>query len=369
MDDDFDCFTPMPVPSNGSGWSGRSLPTGMAPTASRMHPAVQDTVEGLIAARRRDVTGISPTRTPGTLLHYRKTVASLVRQAGTPMDLETVDRLAWTIAWYSTEGGRWSPAVIRHHRACLLSAIEGLAASLDLDIAIVRHLLNVLETRPSPRSASASPRTSARKRMGISKEEFARLFNSLAGGKTETAQLLAFLVGYGVKLGLRPCEFRHAFVKGHQLVVRCAKQTNGRGLGRLRFLDLVGFDDQSVAVLRRFLVRFKCDARKASSWDAFFERLSKALTRACRDLQIPPIAPYTLRHQAIANAKIDFSRAEVAAFAGHLSQQSASRSYARRSGGWRIKPVCRPAPNSIACVKPLPRRDLTHDCPTMFSHP
>ncbi|MCJ2075428.1 hypothetical protein MKK68_07125 [Methylobacterium sp. E-016] len=358
----FEEFEPMPgPPGRAEQWEGGG-PEGSGGLPRNRCRAQQEAIERRLLERHRDATGIKPNREASTIWHYRKIVASLIQQADTSPNLETIERLTWAIRWFSFGGNRWEPATIGTYRAALTWAAETMTQTLDLDVARVEELLTLLDAGPDPRGAHALPRTSSKKRMAITADEHLRLVRALVAGKTQTARLVAGIIGYGVQFDLRPREFRRAFVKGHQLVVRCAKYTNGRGIGQWRYLDLVGFSDQDVLALRDFLVSFKRAVRSASSCDAFFERLAKALSKACQSLGIPAIALYTVRHQAIDNFKRSFDRRMVAAFAGHLSQHSASRSYARRRGGGRVKPTCRPSLFSNMAVRPLPARNpKAHD--------
>jgi integrase len=262
----------------------------------------------------------------------------------------------WTIIWCSQQCGRWRSATFRRYRAALLWAVERLAEAGRLDLAEVKRCLDALKCAPDPRPARAAPQTSARKRHGVTLNEIEILVGALSNARTETHRLLRGLLVYGVHFGLRPTEFVHATVRDRQLLVRCAKATNGRAVGASRALLLNGFGPRELRTLAAFFVLLRKAAAAAPSCSAFFDRLRQALRRLCLAHDIEPICLYTLRHQGIANAKVHLGRRALAAYAGHASQQTASRGYARARAGWRTELRCGPDPDTVIAVRPLPQR-------------
>jgi hypothetical protein len=326
------------------------------PSADPGAAIAPDAVRQMLTDVHVDACGLKPSRTASTIDSYIKSVRTLFRQAGASTDLEADERLTVTIGWFGEQHGSWRRSVVRHHRAALLWAVGSLFEAGLADRSHLRRWLSDLQCKPNPRSPQAPPRTSARKRMTFRRDEHEALTQHLLRRRSETSWLLAGLIGYGQHFGLRPAEFWHAFVRRHRLVVRCAKATNGRALGTERAYDLHGFDPLLRRGLMMFLFRLRRAAAAASSRTAFQERLAKALARACRACGIEPISLYTLRHQAIANAKLFLDRIEVAAFAGHASPRTASRNYARRKSGWGIPLLCRPADDSVRAVRDRSRR-------------
>ena len=342
VDAPFERLEPFPIPPCDQR---RSKTTATVPT-----------VEMLLHERRLVTSGQSPTRTASTCGTYAKTVRDLVRQADAPFNLETAERLSWTIDWASAQDKFWRANTIQVYWAALLWAVERLARSGVLDLSDVHRLLAALERRPALRPAVAEPRTSARKRKSVPLAELRTLIGALGRPRSETKQILFGLLLYGPHLGLRPIEFRWATVQGDRLLVRCAKNTNGRAVGETRTIELLRFDARALRGLVGFLGFFQRAAAAAPSWTAFTERLTRALHRLCRTSEIDPISLYTLRHQAIANAKVHLGRKELAAFAGHASQRTARRGYPSAGSGWGTTLACGPDPVSIAAVRPLPVR-------------
>jgi len=299
-----------------------------------------------------DACALAPTRTLATIAQYREAAAHLVRQSCPDVDGDDVYRLAHAIDWFASRHGVWAKTTIRHHRAALRQAIDDLDAAVGLEPKVVEDLIKRLSVTPAPKGRRDPKLASARKRKSLKQEERRSLLVCVAKKNTSTARLLAGLLFFGPHLGLRPIEWRDAVLRGDSLFVRCAKNTNGRGLASFRVLTLSGFDRRALAALGEFLADFKREAARARCWQQFAERLAKALTRACAEVGVKKIALYTLRHCALATAKRAMSPQEVAAFAGHASVQTAQQSYAKRRHGWRLaKVAARPTAEMVAKVR------------------
>jgi hypothetical protein len=300
-----------------------------------------------------DACALAPTRTPATIAQYRKAAAQLIRRSDPDVDGDDVYRLAHAVGWFASRHGVWVKTTIRHHRAALRQAIDDLDAAVGLEPKVVEDLIERLSgAAPTPKDRRAPKLASARKRRSFRQDERRRLVIALSGKRTATARLLVGLLFFGPKLGLRPIEWRDAVLRGGSLFIRCAKNTNGRGLAPFRVLTLSGFDQRALAALDEFLADFKREAARARYWQRFHERLAKALTRACAEIGVKKIALYTLRHCALATAKRAMSPQEVAAFAGHASVRTAQQSYAKRRHGWRLAKVpARPAVEMVAKVR------------------
>lgn len=334
----------------------RSFPVPSGDERLTLAAATAQTIEALLQERRRDASGRLPARAVSTCGTYAETVRNLVRQSDAPTDLETAEKLAWAIDWAVEQDRSWRANTIQVYWAALLWAVERLALSGVLDFSDVRRLLDTLERRPVLRPATDEPRTSARKRRFVTRAELRALIAALGTPRSETRRILFGLLLYGPRIGLRPIECRWATVQGDRLLVRCAKATNGRAVAETREIVLFGFGAGALQELAEFLKLFEQAAAAAPSWTAFTERLTRALHRLCRGCAIEPIALYTLRHQAIANARVHLSRREVAAFAGHASQRTARRGYPSAGTGWGTPLACGPDPASIEAVRPLPTR-------------
>jgi integrase len=279
-----------------------------------------------------------------------RTARNLIFQSAPEAGCDHGERLAHALAWFLSQNERWAAATIRSYRAALLLALARFAAAGADDDTSSRLQLLFTGT-PLPRSARARPRTSALKRRSFREDEQEKLFSYLSSRSGRSSELVAGLIKFGPIFGLRPSEWLTAKLRGDKLFVECAKHTNGRGLDDLRVIHITAMQPPMRAAFQHFIEAYQRTAREASSIDAFQERLTKTLQRACVKMKIPVVSFYTLRHQAIATAKVTMSLEEVAALAGHRTTRMASRSYAKRRSGWRRSSPILPSTECIRKVK------------------
>lgn len=288
------------------------------------------------------------TRQDGTVEEYRERIEMLTRQASDALGHEA--SLLETITYLGQRHGEYKPASLRKYFAALTLEVDEAVARGGVSAhqeAVYRY---ALATRPRPRSNDAEPRTSARKRKGVSKQDLHAVCRFLLmRGKTDD-KLLVLLLVHGVFLGLRPSEYSDADMQGSLLVIRSRKITNGRGLGAFRELDLSDISAVEIASIHRLIADFATASQ--GELELLLDRLGSRLRRACQRLDIKNIALYTTRHQAIANMKAaGKSAAEIAAAVGHGSLYTAGKSYAPRSSGWRQVPTARATQDMIAKIE------------------
>ncbi|GGH24324.1 hypothetical protein GCM10007036_30650 [Alsobacter metallidurans] len=82
-------------------------------------------------------------------------------------------------------------------------------------------------------------------------------------------------------MNLRPCEWRHAKLEVRKWTVRCAKSTNGRGLGEEKWADLEGFSDAECRKLSDFIEQLEESARERS-WETLYRAMAKLVRRPRR---------------------------------------------------------------------------------------
>ena len=297
----------------------------------------------------RDATSRLTTRTEATTAQYRKRATMLFSQAGVDSEADEVMRLDAVLDWFVAQDRRWKPATLRQYRAALRVMIED-AAMNNVSRDRVETWYRLIETAPRPMADKQVKRTSARKRKTIRESERDTLVHYLetTGGKTD--RLLSRIVNCLPTLGLRPSELFTAEFDGTTLTVRCAKNTNGRSIGETRGITIKSAVLKHVVKrmlkeLKDFQIRDRTDAKRLQS------RLAKALERACKACGIKKISLYTLRHQALANAKRTLEPAEASALAGHASQSTIIKNYASRRSGWKIKPLIAIDPGLAAKVR------------------
>ena len=296
---------------------------------------------------RQDVTGLTVDRTPGTDRSYRARYPSLCRCAGVhPGCLEDV------IDWFVGKHDHWSKATIRQYRAALSLAIEDAESELEGG----EDLLARLKQGPRPRK-SGPRRTSALKRRTIPEHLFARLIGRLMDGRHPDDRLAARLLNHNVILFMRPGEWLRATIQNNILIIRNGKATNGRALGSHRRLDLRDYGASELSDLFDLLATLKARAKDAESFRRLWAKLASRIARACKQIRIKRVAPYSTRHVGMATAKTWMSPEEVAASAGHKTTATATAHYARRRTGWRNKlsGVAYPMPEEVARVIRSPK--------------
>jgi hypothetical protein len=288
------------------------------------------------------LTGRKVDRTIDTESSYRNRYPSLCRHAGVdPGNLEGA------IDWFVGRDDDWSAATIRQYRACLVLAIEEAERTPEA----IEQLLVRVKQGPRPRKAGPR-RTSALKRRSIPPRLFSRLIHRLLHGRHPDDGLAARLLTHNVVLFMRPGEWLWATIRGNVLTIRNGKATNGRALGTHRRLDLRDYGEDGISDLSDLLATLKSRAKDAESFRRLWAKLASRIARACKQIRIKRLAPYSTRHVGMATAKTWMSPAEVAASAGHKTTATATAHYARRQTGWRNKllRVVYPMPEAVALV-------------------
>lgn len=327
-----------------------------------IHPTLSEAAEG----------GESrPTVTAGTTLDYQRVFDRLVAQYSrldpTPLD---APRMVLFTKWLCEERikRQWASATWRHYRAATILCIEASieAATHETAKEHLREAIEALyESTIDTEDSSAFPdsnaeadsllpvrkpklRTSQKKSKSIPLERLTKILASLdeADSKRKwAAELRDFLLTI-LYTGMRPVETSTArivddAVLGKLLVVRNAKATNGRGNGEYRQLNLNDMPYDRLAVIARHIKRAN-EAHVAGGYRALFKGCSKLLFSLVRKL-FPQLERrptlYSARHQFIANAKAEgLSQLEIAAMAGHNSEDTSKHHYARaRHGHSRVR--------------------------------
>ncbi len=296
-----------------------------------------------------DACGLVVSRTPHTEESYRKTYLRLCRRCGADVSVDRIGLLEAVTAWWQAHSGLWRPATIRQYRAAILAEADALSLSSRWTPDHKAKYANLSKESPLPRDRAAPRRTSAKKRRTVREKEIRKLATAAAGTKDRTGFMLAGILVYGASVGLRPCEWADARIVDGTLAIRSAKTTNGRGI-ESRFIEISILGAEKVARFSYFL-NVLHEEIGTYGWSKIYRRLAKRLYRLCKKIGIPVISLYTVRHQALANAKRALDRVDVAALAGHVSVRTAATHYARRRNAWRPKPILRPTPEMRAAVR------------------
>ncbi|MUO72924.1 hypothetical protein [Agrobacterium vitis] len=161
--------------------------------------------------------------------------------------------------------------------------------------------------------------------------------------------LAADMIEAGIATGLRPIEWKDAWVENNILHVPNAKfrpGISGNGQKRELLLDEDAITESQLNAIYRVL-----DSLHGMEWDAVGRNVRRALDRAKVKLNRMGFVTkkqmktrlYDARHQFAANAKIalNYAGGEVAAAMGHRSAVTAHVSYGNRKkgrSGFAVKP-------------------------------
>lgn len=264
----------------------------------------------------------------------------------------------------------WSRATFRSNKAAVLfhfhEQLDG--AETRLEAQELQFAISWLESLTQSDYLKHGRHTSARKAKRVVDEDFDRLMATLdhrAGARHRWANTTRFLLIATRATGLRPSEWAQAGLYqlepggDYCLDVHNAKATNGRANGSARALHLISPTADVLTAIDEVLylahaVQAGFFTRKPETWAALLASIRHELLIANRQTfrgRRRFIGLYSLRHQLLADAKsAGYSQLEVAALAGHASDATAGRHYARRVSGKGNVGVT-PEPGNVASVR------------------
>lgn len=316
-----------------------------------------------------------PTRKPETDNHYAVGGQLLLDRAMRlhPLASDPVDALIRLC-----DDPKWvlRPSTTRTYKAQMIKRIEIEVESgrCELERALegIKSISELLEQR----RGRPAPRTSRLKCMQTTREEVqlisADLLGRITSNKADIVDYtLRLFVEFAPRFGLRPCEWEHARLIGGMLVILNAKHSNHRAPGAVRQISLERASGQlqrGVAGLIRGVGEL---VEIHGSWQIARNILAERLARICKRLGLVRISLYSLRHAAIASWKrAKLSRVEIAAMAGHISTNTASRHYAHSKHGWDPKTLCaKGSPQTILVVRQYSESGTVFRLPAPWSPP
>ena len=290
-----------------------------------------------------------PTKTSETKAAYLRRAeqlkASIERALGRKC---TVTQFA--DALIETKRPHLSAATWRQYRSAACYGLERHCVATpelkdEIDVALAR-----LRTTPPCKKVDGAARTSQQKSKKLPVDDLVAIQYFVLAGQSPKRQALADYLTAADLTGLRPCEWRRAQLRKSavpgfewELVVLCAKRTNGRSHGDSRTLRFVELDPHLVATVMRWL-HVAQEAEKAGTYHKLSKALGTLMHDCCMELfsrrkQRPTM--YTPRHQAGARWKAHYvkpdatpeeqelGRTIVAALLGHGTDETATRHYAR----------------------------------------
>ena len=308
--------------------------------------------------------GGQPTRTPATEDAYRRRGEALLRAwaaEGQPVSLEPAQ-------WLAHRAPKLRASTLRQYRAALALILEERGEHAQAEA--VRALPQP-ETRPRP----APKATSAKKARSVPADFEKALTRDLArgpGAKTHWGPRALMWLKATILTGLRPSEWEHARLErnwrageyeGPALLVRNAKATNGRAHGETRTLLLEQLDERDLTAVRLQALYVDphhpdglIDARgRPISFVRYYAAVRRTMQLAAKRHRrggSGSVTLYSARHQFIANLKAaGYSLAEIAALAGHATDDTATEHYGRRRNGRRGGGLVRPVPDEVARIR------------------
>jgi len=290
------------------------------------------------------------TKTAATIEFYRKEGRRLVAQAGASGISDEFEKIMFTVQWFAAQHHRWKPASIRIFRAALRQLAADYAEIVHINQQDLNAFESALQFGPRPKSRKAEKIGASKKRKSVKDSEIKQLYRYLREKDTPTSRVLAKWLIFGAHFGWRPAEaLRGLSIEDGNLIIKCAKTTNGRGIGEKRKVEIK--NDRVRQELEKFIAELNALTSQVDDVSTIHDRFAKALAAACDACKIRRISLYTLRHQSLATAKVTMAPEEVAAFAGHGNVNTAFTHYARRRSGWDVKPAVAVSPAEVALVR------------------
>ncbi len=195
--------------------------------------------------------------------------------------------------------GRYTKRLQQGILAGLRHLLEAAAAQSILPADEAKWLLGRLESGPKPKIIRRKKQTSAKKRKETPLEELQRVvkFLSVRGPLGIAA---ADFLELNVFLGLRPGEWRTAYIAGDELHWVAEKTTNERGNSEKPCVQLNNLEQRggTLRAFLKFLSQYRTDDEE---WSHLVDRLRSRIAHACRRLGIKRIALYTTRDVHIAS--------------------------------------------------------------------
>lgn len=260
------------------------------------------------------------------------------------------------VAWFVSHHETWAPSTVRQYRAALLRLVLDLVDNARLPREKGDEIIKKLSGRKneeglqiSPRARRKSPRPGKLK--NLSPAIAAQLSARCGNYRTRAAKLAKAIAVAGPEIGLRGCEWPTIELNQGSVRAQNAKYTNDRssGLSRAILIPPQNEAQELWAALNEIAI----SVRTGVSWKNMQRRINYALKCASADIGLErPATLGTFRHVAIARWKCLFSADQVAALAGHASNATAVKNYARRRGGRKWPPArVKPDPRNLALVR------------------
>jgi hypothetical protein len=264
------------------------------------------------------------------------------------------------------------PSSIRQVRAAMTFTMTEAAKLQPENAASLNAAIALLSSWVSQKDAEGEPRTSQRKQKSGVEADLSRICHVVLATASEYAKPLVAALNSGALTGARFVEwptarFGPSTVPGYawELIVVNGKSSNGRSHGETRTLRWESLRPHLVSQMT-FWIGVAKAAFARGRYKTLRDTLESLMRRETKKLfprrtKHPMLS--SVRHAAAARFKAAYvatatteeeklrGRAMVAALLGHASDATASRHYARASGGKSRFPVPIPDPAEVARIR------------------
>lgn len=302
-------------------------------------------------------------RTPKTIAKYESLYRQFERHIRRRENLcETVEVLPAKVALrFIEDEGTWEVSTARLYRAAItyilktkheqgddraLGAFE-LLSHIHADEEA--HIARKDTLRQLRKKLRAGKQRSARQKVKrFSKQDAAVLVKELAMSRSIYGPMAATWFVASTLTGLRPCEWELAKFDTdwrmiRSLVVKNAKNTNGRSHGQNRTLILSGISLEQSKVIANHMENVR-NFKERNDFQGLYDGCRQIIKRVADKLwpqRLKHPTLYTARHIFSADAKSVFDKVSVAAMMGHASIDTAGEHYApawSSTGQFAIEP-------------------------------
>lgn len=295
-------------------------------------------------------------KTHDTYLHRAKNIIAGIEIASGTTNIFPIDIAEWLAA----KSPSVRPATLRQYRAALSYYIQHQS---DNGIFNPEDAKSSIDSMSRMRGMSTSRiNTSSMKSKAVSQESEKTIISSLSRSKSRFALVAALMFKATIIAGLRPIEWVSATMSRNEpdglpmLIVRNAKNTNGRSFGEYR--TIVILNEGKANIVKKLLSELAAITLSGCKWERTFAEIRRLIYSVGAKHGYNRISLYTARHQFTANMKNTHSRENVAQLLGHGSIDTATSHYGkRRSGHPDYKEFAKEQNNQSSSIK----QDVTNE--------
>lgn len=258
------------------------------------------------------------------------------------------------VAWLILNKTKYNKNTWRLYKSSVIFFLE---TEIEKGNFIAQEAYDTLKEEYSYECNKKSKKTSGKKVKKFPQSDYLKIMDYLDKEKESWATNLKNWIISGILIGLRPIEWANAqYINestGDKIIVKNAKNTNGRSLGEFRTILLTNLNDKEKNILKTH-IKICNEWELHNQFNYYYNSCSNKLRKICKLLwkrKENNISLYSARHQFSANAKASgFSCIEIAALMGHAVDITATKHYARKQSGYDLIKVT-PSPEDVLKVK------------------